>query len=87
MTRSETVKVVDTIITAYPRSFADICEDKAKKTIDLWAKLLGGYSFEEVLAATEQHIVESQFIPTIADIAMRIPKPSIYPDMTGYKPD
>lgn len=82
MTVQETAKIMAVFKAAYPRYYANIDVEEAKRTINLWASMLADYSYETVSNAAKALIVSSKFPPTIAEVIEKTQLLTKEPELT-----
>lgn len=70
MNKSETLKIVNVLMSYYPDTFKYLSDEQTKTFIELWQKSFSDTSFNEVQTAVLDHIQSSteQFMPKIATI-------------------
>lgn len=72
MTYSEMIPVFDFIMNTYPRFFANISPDAAKKQAETWSDILADFAPQEVRAAVRTYITEgNEFPPNAGQICKR----------------
>ena len=64
----------------YPSIRGD--EQKLKNLLSLWWEYFKDDECETVLRAVREHIAESKYVPTVADIKERMNKPTAFSDNT-----
>lgn len=73
MNKVQVFEVFKVIQSMYPRFMPDEVEDQQKK-LDVWAKLMRDMDYDRVMKKTEEHITESKFPPTLAEITAYAPE-------------
>ena len=82
MTFQETTKIMAVFRAAYPRYYANIDVEEARRVTTLWASMLADYSYETVSNAAKALIVSSKFPPTIAEVIEKIQLLTKEPELT-----
>ena len=82
MTFQETAKIMAVFKAAYPRYYANIDVEEARRVTTLWASMLADYSYETVSNAAKALIVSSKFPPTIAEVIEKIQLLTKEPELT-----
>ena len=69
MASDDTVKtVVRHILTAYPKERAKLGADEIRSMFEVWPQYLNDLDDTLLLAAVQEHITHSQWLPSIAEI-------------------
>lgn len=73
MTQQETVNIVNTLSTVFPRDFKHIESDAQKKILlKQWYENLRRYPYEEVHKAVDDYIASSNYAPSIAQLREKL---------------
>lgn len=68
----EIAQIVNVLQIAYPKHFAALDDAKILQTQELYMRMLSDIDAPILKAAAEQHIAESQWFPTVAELRNRV---------------
>lgn len=68
MQRTDVIRVLGILKTAYPRFYANVTKEDANEAVNLWSDMFSQEDVETVIIAVKNLINTLQFPPTIADV-------------------
>jgi len=67
-TNDTVVRAVKHILTAYPKERAKLGQDEIKSMFEIWPQYLSDLDETLLMAAVQEHVTHSQWLPSIAEI-------------------
>lgn len=75
MRKKELIQIIMLISSNY-----QVNDDKVKNMVNMWYAFFKNDDAKKMLDAVMEHIAESKFVPTVADIKERMNKPTAFSD-------